>query len=304
MGLVEQLGEPASRSGRGTGRRPAASPPPSTNISGSSALVRFDSPSATQRPNSSITGQRLGVARAGRLPDVLAAHVLGVAAGEFDHAARRAGRSPLRGRASPARNPTRSAPSTRVARTGRAARRGRRPCDRTRRRTRSGRAATRRWRRARHRSRCRASRGPCRSAPRPAPSFHSATRGAGGVVVDVDASGRRDAPSSPATSKWATPSRFGAACSTPSRLTSPGTPTPSVVVRLRATSASSASVSISGRGCRRRAASGGAPRRRRCRRRRAPRRGLRAADVDADERRRQARRRVRPRRTPSVRGRC
>ena len=65
----------------------------------------------------------------------------------------------------------------------------------------------------------------------------------------------------------------GAARSTPSRVTRPGTPTPSASYGAERRRPARRACRSARAGCRRRAASGGDPRRRRCRRRRARRRG-------------------------------
>ena len=125
-----------------------------------------------------------------------------------------------------------------------------------------------------------------RSTPRARAEPPLRHRRARGVVVDLDPhlARRRTRPRSrPATSKWATPSRFGAACSTPVAVHEPRHADPERRRRLRATRRVRRASRSAVRDCLGRGASDASARRRRARRRRAPPRGLRAADVDADE---------------------
>ena len=73
-------------SGRGRGRRPRPGRRRARTSPGSSALVRLTRPSATHRANSSMTAERVAVALPRRGLDVLAAHERRVAAGDLDDA--------------------------------------------------------------------------------------------------------------------------------------------------------------------------------------------------------------------------
>ena len=158
--------------------------------------------------------ERVAVTLARRQLDVLAADRLGIAVGQIEHPAHPPSDRRLARQARQARNPMRTAPSIRAGRRRTADRTGRRPCGRTRRRTRCGRAGARRRRRHRRRCRCRASPGSCRSSRG---RRRGATRRAPHTSRRCRPARRQSicARSPPATSKSATPSRFGAARSTP-----------------------------------------------------------------------------------------
>ena len=138
-GPAPGCGRPA-RVGASSSSPASARPPPITTTSGSSRFTRLARPSPTHQANWLQHGQGLGVALQGGAGDVLAAHVVGRPAGQGDHPVGPPGLGGVAGQAAQAAARRRTAPSSPGARTGTAARSGRRPCGPARRRTRPPRA--------------------------------------------------------------------------------------------------------------------------------------------------------------------
>ena len=115
--------------------RPPPPRPRARNTRGRRTQARLARPKPIHQPTSSMTRRARRVAGRRRGGDVLAAHALGVAAGQPHHLAEPAGQRGLAGQHARARRPRRSAPNSRGGRRGTVGRRGRRPCARSRRRS-------------------------------------------------------------------------------------------------------------------------------------------------------------------------